>query len=171
MDPSGGGRRAGSTIVLPRRGRVLIGVDDTDNPEEGATWTLTHRIAQTIADDRSLYLTHTIVQLFPVPFRTKNCVATVCEFASSDPGSLVTRFRDLLEEHTLSKETGMAVFAGFDPSPLSPFSEAVRRGQVGARAWEEVSAPRPLRGSRGQRDHGSNCCYPWYTRFEEAVQL
>ena len=34
-DPSGGGKRAGSTVWLPRRQRVLIGVDDTDTPEQG----------------------------------------------------------------------------------------------------------------------------------------
>lgn len=84
-DPAGGGRLAGSTIWLPRRERVIIGIDDTDTPEEGATWTLAHNIARAVEDEHSRYLSHTIVQLYPVPHRTKNCVAIACEFATSDP--------------------------------------------------------------------------------------
>ena len=45
-DPSGGGKRAGSTVWLPRMQRVLIGLDDTDTPEKGASWTLAHNIAK-----------------------------------------------------------------------------------------------------------------------------
>ena len=68
-DESGGGKVAGSTIWLPRMQRVLIGVDDTDTPDEGATWTLVHNIAKAVEDEQSVYLSHTIVQLFPVPSR------------------------------------------------------------------------------------------------------
>ena len=64
-DESGGGKVAGSTIWLPRMQRVLIGVDDTDTPEEGATWTLVHNIAKAVEDEHTVYLSHTIVQLFP----------------------------------------------------------------------------------------------------------
>jgi len=126
-DPSGGGKRAGSTIWLPRRQRVLIGIDDTDTPDDGATWTLAHNIARAVENDESRYLSHTIVQLYPVPYRTKNCVSIVCEFASSEPAMLVNRFRRLLERYTLSDDTGMAVFTGFDPLALLPFGWAVKR--------------------------------------------
>ena len=64
--PPGGGKIAGATIWLPRSQRVLIGVDDTDTREEGATWTLVHNIAKAVEDEHSVYLSHTIVQLFPV---------------------------------------------------------------------------------------------------------
>src|SRR5512139_2079608 len=106
-DPAGGGKVAGATIWLPRMQRVLIGVDDTDTPEEGATWTLVHNIACAVEDECSVYLSHTIVQLFPVPYRTKNCVALVAEFATRDPEDLASRFRQLLERYTLSQKTGM----------------------------------------------------------------
>ena len=108
--------------------RVLIGVDDTDTPEEGATWTLTHNIAKAVEDDSSRYLSHTIVQLFPVPYRTKNCVSVVCEFASTDPDALIDRFSALLSKYTLSAETGMAAFIGFDPGGASPLRT---QGEVG----------------------------------------
>ncbi len=78
--------------------RVLIGVDDTDTPEEGATWTLVHNIARAVEDEQTVYLSHTIVQLYPVPYRTKNCVGLVAEFATSDPDGLTARFHQLLEQ-------------------------------------------------------------------------
>ena len=66
-DPSGGGKVASATLWLPRQ-RVLIGVDDTDTAEEGATWTLVHNIARAVENEQSVYLSHTIVQLFPVAY-------------------------------------------------------------------------------------------------------
>ena len=75
-DESGGGKVAGSTIWLPRMQRVLIGVDDTDTPDEGATWTLVHNIAKAVEGEHSVYLSHTIVQLFPVPYLYKE----LCEY-------------------------------------------------------------------------------------------
>ena len=114
-DPSGGGKVAGSTVWLPRRERLLIGIDDTDTPDEGATWTLAHNIAKTVEDDHSRYLSHTLIQLYPVPYRTKNCVATVCEFATSDAKSLVERFHGLLRKYTLSEKTGHGSLSGVRP--------------------------------------------------------
>ena len=87
-DQAGGGKVAGATLWLPRRQRVLIGVDDTDTPEEGATWTLVHNIAKAVEDEQSVYLSHTIVQLFPVPvphqeLREPGC--GICIIGSSGP--------------------------------------------------------------------------------------
>jgi methanogenesis imperfect marker protein 11 len=170
-DPSGGGKRAGSTIWLPRMQRVLIGVDDTDTPEKGASWTLVHNIARAVEDEWSSYLSHTIVQLFPVPYRTKNCVSIVCEFASSNPRLLIDRFRSLLEMYTLSNETGMAVFIGFDPSSLLPFARRVKWGQV-----KHDLLPAPREGHlefilKGRGIIGAVAAIPYYTKFEEALSL
>lgn len=170
-EPSGGGKRAGSTIWLPRMERVLIGVDDTDTPEEGATWTLAHNIARAVEDETSRYLSHTIVQLFPVAYRTKNCVSIVCEFASSNPRQLIDRFRIMLERYTLSEETGMAVFTGFDPSPLLPFAWMVKKGEI-RRDLLPVSREGSLElVLEGRGIIGAVAAIPFYTRFEEALSL
>jgi methanogenesis imperfect marker protein 11 len=170
-DPSGGGKKAGATVWLPKRQRVLIGVDDTDTPDEGATWTLTHNIARTIEDENSRYISHTIVQLFPVPYRTKNCVSIVCEFASSDPVSLIRSYQSLLEKYTLSDDTGMAAFTGFDPVSLLSFGNMVKRGEV-----QRESIPAPANGKlellmEGRGVIGAVAAIPFYTRFEEALSL
>jgi len=170
-EKSGGGRKAGATIWLPMRRRILIGVDDTDTPDEGATWTLTHNIAQAVEDDNSRYLSHTIVQLYPVPYRTKNCVSVVCEFASSDPEGLVTRYQHLLEKYSLSDNTGMAVFSGFDPGSLLPFGQLVKKGEV-----RRDLIPATKEGSlelriEGRGVIGAVAAIPFYTRFNEALTI
>jgi len=169
-DPCGGGKVAGSRIVLPRLQRLIIGVDDTDTPDAGATWTLCHNIARSIEDEKTRYLSHTIVQLYPVAFRTKNCVAVACEFATSDPAGCIDRFEGLLREHTLSDETGMAAYTGFDPSPLEEYAWMVKRGEI---TRSELDALLPLLDIRlsGRGLIGAVAAIPFITRFEEALEL
>ena len=170
-DESGGGRLAGSVITLPRARRVLIGVDDTDTPDEGATWTLVHNIAQKVADDDNRYLSHTIVQLFPVPFRTKNCVGVVVEFASNNPEILAKKFHDILQRYTLSKETGMAVFTGFSPDRLLNFGWKVKKGQVNTGEAGELSGDDLVIWMKGRGITGAVAAIPFYTRYDEALVL
>jgi methanogenesis imperfect marker protein 11 len=171
-DPSGGGKLAGATIWLPRRQRVLIGVDDTDTPEEGATWTLVHNIAKAVEDDRSVYLSHTIVQLYPVPYRTKNCVGLVVEFATSDPEGLIGRFHELLERYTLSTKTGMAVYTGFAPSAsLLAYGRRVKQGEVEPGLLETVNDEHLRIIMNGRGITGAVAAIPFYTNYEEALEL
>ena len=171
-DESGGGKVAGSTIWLPRRQRILIGVDDTDTPEEGATWTLVHNIAKAVEDEQSVYLSHTIVQLFPVPYRTKNCVSLVAEFATTDPQGLVDRFRRLLEKYTLSEKTGMAVYTAFSPSPkLLEYGRKVKRGEIAPGVLERLDDKDLRIEMNGRGIIGAVAAIPFYTRFKEALEL
>ena len=168
----GGGKVAGSTLWLPRMQRVLIGVDDTDTPEEGATWTLVHNIARAVEDEQSIYLSHTIVQLFPVPYRTKNCVGLVAEFASSDPEGLVSRFHQLLEKYTLSKKTGMAVYTGFTPSEeLLAYGRKVKRGEVEVGLLSSIRDPHLRIIMNGRGIVGAVAAIPFFTKYEEALEL
>ncbi len=169
-DPAGGGRLAGSTIWLPRRERVIIGIDDTDTPEEGATWTLAHNIAQAVEDEHSRYLSHTIVQLYPVPYRTKNCVAIACEFATSDPEGLIQRYHDYLETYTLSEETGMAAWRGFDPTPLEEFGTRVKTGEVSTDDLADLDDRLSI-VMDGRGVIGAVGAIPFSTKYEEALAL
>jgi methanogenesis imperfect marker protein 11 len=171
-DESGGGKVAGSTIWLPRRQRVLIGVDDTDTPEDGATWTLVHNIARAVQDEQSVYLSHTIVQLFPVPYRTKNCVGLVVEFATTDTKGLTDRFRQLLEQYTLSQKTGMAVYTGFSPSEeLLEYGQNVKRGEIEPGLLERLDDKHLRIVMNGRGIIGAVAAIPFYTRYDEALEL
>jgi len=152
--------------------RVLIGVDDTDTPDEGATWTLVHNIAKTVEDDQSIYLSHTIVQLFPVPYRTKNCVGLVAEFATTDPEGLTAKFHQLLEQYTLSRKTGMAVYSGFAPSQdLLEFGRKVKRGEIDPGLLENLNDPDLRIVMDGRGIIGAVASLPFYTNYTEALEL
>jgi methanogenesis imperfect marker protein 11 len=132
VSESGGGKVGRGTIVLPRRERIIVGVDDTDSKTEGATWSLVHNISLAVDRAEARYVSHALVQLFPVPTKTQNCVSTVVEFAAL-PGKaegMLTDFKDLLEGYSVSENTGMAVYRGFDPSPLMPYSRLCRTERI-----------------------------------------
>mgnify|MGYP001027719724 CR=1 FL=1 len=129
---SGGGRVGRGTIVLPRRERVMIGVDDTDSKTEGATWSLVHNISARVDRPEARYISHSLVQLFPVPTKTQNCVSTVAEFACL-PGKadeMLQDFQALLKRHSVSDETGMVVYRAFDPSPLMDYAHRCRTERI-----------------------------------------
>jgi len=171
-DPAGGGKIAGATIWMPKRQRILIGVDDTDTAEEGATWTLVHNIAKAVENEDSVYLSHTIVQLFPVPYRTKNCVSIVVEFATTNRESLVNRFESLLRKYTLSDKTGMTVYSGFSPSrELLDFGRSVKRGEITRDLITGLKDPAISIVMNGRGIIGAVAALPFFTSYEEALEL
>ncbi len=130
ISETGGSRKSKGTIVLPRRKRVLIGVDDTDTKEEGATWSLVHNIASELDGKNARYVSHSIVQLYPVPCKTQNCVSTVVEFGCIDEKKLIDDFECLLRKYTLSEETGMVALAGFNADALKDYGAMCKQRQV-----------------------------------------
>lgn len=130
---SGGGRAAKGTVVVPRRERVLIGIDDTDTKEEGATWTLTHNMAKALDCNEYIYLSHSLVQLFPVSARTQNCVSTVLEFGCVDANAkqeLLESLKAALLKYSVSNETGMVVLPDFDAKKINEYASKCRGGEL-----------------------------------------
>jgi len=116
----GGGSQLGrATLVLPVRKKVILGVDDTDEPGNGATWGLANELSYSIEKEGlASYLGHVIVQLYTKnPNKTTNCVSIATTFAV-DPkyeSHLIETFRDRLKKSTYSEHTGMAVYRGITP--------------------------------------------------------
>jgi methanogenesis imperfect marker protein 11 len=168
----GGGRVARGTIVLPRRERLIIGVDDTDNKSEGATWSLTHNIALSIDSPDARYISHSLVQLYPVPTKTQNCVATVVEFACL-PGRaerMLHEFQALLEKYSVSQNTGMAAFQAFDPSKLLFYGRRCKLERV---QYEDALKAACDAGVRTMIDGrgliGAVAALPFYARPDESI--
>ncbi|OGE18757.1 hypothetical protein A3J19_01475 [Candidatus Daviesbacteria bacterium RIFCSPLOWO2_02_FULL_41_8] len=129
----GGGNKLGiGKIFLPAKKIILIGVDDTDNENEGATYALAHNIATDIAGKLNVfYATHNNIQLFPYnPYKTKNCMATVVSFIydhDTQEEEIVKEFAKLLKKHSVSNQAGMATFKGFSlPRQLIDFSTSIK---------------------------------------------
>jgi methanogenesis imperfect marker protein 11 len=175
ISESGGGRKARGTIVLPRRERVLIGIDDTDSKEEGATWALAHNIAAKLHTPDTAYLSHVLVQLYPVEERTQNCVSTAIEFACTTTrakNNLIEQFKQFLQKYSVSTQTGMAVYSGFDPSALREYSSKVRCGKVTKQ--EAIDAAKKTNTEihlSGNGLIGAIAAIPWYAQPEESIKL
>jgi len=172
LTPAGGSKLSRGTLTLPKRSRIIIGVDDTDTKEEGATWSLVNNIA-TLVDSKSLrYVSHAIVQLYPVKAKTKNCVATVVEFASLNGDRPIKKFKKLLEELSLSEETGMAVLKSFSAERLSDFGNATRSGEVSISAATEAANAAGVEVClEGRGIIGAIASLPFFSQSDESVKL
>ncbi|MBC7127474.1 MAG: hypothetical protein H5T32_04575 [Candidatus Methanosuratus sp.] len=177
----GGGKKVGrATITVRRKEKLIIGVDDTDRSDEGATWSLVNELALELC--RRLpgvdYLEHAIVQLYPQnPHKTQNCVAVSVSFAV--PLGLAERaveeFSSSLRSNTFSKETGMAYLRGVQiPDPAMDFAKRAKVGMVSVEEAEAAAASNGISlirvtGSRGLI--GAVASIPFVELPDEAVRL
>jgi len=116
-------------IVSPRYEKVSFGIDDTDTKQEGATWVMALKCAEACHIDDVEFLNLRLVQLNPaVPNKTTNCVGSALNFAVR-PGSIdaLRKFVcTFVEEHTFSKDTGIAFSRGIRTGQESPFLKSVK---------------------------------------------
>jgi len=109
----GGGRQVEIRLTTPVHHRLVIGIDDTDTKEKGATWVLGLNLARQMP--HGLFLSHKIVQLNPhAPQKTTNCAATAVAFAvrPENLNKAVDWSKDFVAKNTLSDQTCMAVLEG-----------------------------------------------------------
>lgn len=171
---SGGGKRARGTIVVPRRERVLVGIDNTDSKEVGATWTLAHNIADAVDSNEHKYISHTLVQLYPVPDKTQNCVATVLEFACTRGAreELLDRIKEGLMEYSVSQETGMVALSDFDASALMEYSRLCRSKMITKELTLKTAQENNVEICIGGKGIiGALAALPWFSRNDESVVL
>lgn len=174
LSESGGGRRASGTIVVPRRERVLVGIDNTDSKEVGATWTLAHNIADAADSIDHKYISHTLVQLYPVPDKTQNCVATVLEFACVEGArkELLEKIREGLLEYSVSPETGMVALSDFDASALMDYSRLCRSGMIMRELTVKTAKENNVDICIGGKGIiGALAALPWFSRNSESVVI
>ena len=171
---SGGGKMAKGTITVPRRERVLIGIDNTDSKEVGATWTLAHNIGAAVDSIQHKYISHTLVQLYPVPEKTQNCVATVLEFAcvKGAKEELLSKVKEGLIEYSVSNETGMVAMSDFDASSIMEYSRLCRSGMVTRELALRTAAENDVEiVIDGKGIIGALAALPWFSRNDESVVI
>ncbi|WP_305065167.1 methanogenesis marker protein 11 [Methanococcoides sp.] len=172
---SGGGKAAKGTIVVPRRQRVLIGIDDTDTKEEGATWSMTHNIATALNSNESVYLSHSLVQLFPVSAKTQNCVSTVLEFgcvSEEAKKELLEDLKNALLKYSVSDETGMVVLSSFEASHMEEYSTMCRSGEL----TKDIAMEHARKNGvdiwlDGNGVIGALASLAWFARPDESIDL
>jgi methanogenesis imperfect marker protein 11 len=180
MHEEGGGDRLGrATLIIPMMIKIQVGVDDTDKPGAGATWSLANEIAFQVGEQKGIeYLNHTLVQLYPgTPEKTTNCVATVLTFAVTQDklGWLKNELLRRFSEDTLSKHTGVAFWSGISiPDDLLLFSNQARKSIVTIDQAKKAAkdAGIDLQTVTGERGFiGAVAGLGYAERQEEAVRL
>lgn len=109
----GGSKQVEIRITTPLHRRLILGIDDTDTKEKGATWVLGLKMAR--ESPHGIFLSHKIVQLNPhAPQKTTNCASTGVAFAVRPDGvrKAVDWAKQFVRENTYSDQTSMAVFEG-----------------------------------------------------------
>jgi len=109
----GGSRMVEVRLTTPAHHRLIIGIDDTDTKEKGATWALGLNLARQMP--HGVFLSHKIVQLNPyAPQKTTNCAATGVAFAvrPGDRKKVVEWSKEFVAKSTYSDQTCIAVFDG-----------------------------------------------------------
>ncbi|MDO5852257.1 MAG: DUF1743 domain-containing protein [Methanobacteriaceae archaeon] len=149
-DKGGGSKIGKATIITPKLTKIIIGVDDTDTKEEGATWTLANNIAQTIEDKKiAYYLDHITCQLYPKnPNKTQNCVSIALVFAVKEENKekLIQTFKKILKETTLSDKTTMVIQEGFTtPKNLKQYAIEAKKSMKTVKEAQEIAKNNDIR--------------------------
>ncbi|MGE4577667.1 MAG: hypothetical protein AB7D42_03970, partial [Candidatus Methanomethylophilaceae archaeon] len=119
----GGAHAASVEIVTPKMVRLVIGIDDTDTKEKGATWVVGMKLGKSCPYGK--FIEHKIVQLNPdVPSKTTNCCSTAISFAAveEDVPKIIEYAVDFVREESYSEDAVIAVYKGLKiPEQLSDF--------------------------------------------------
>ncbi len=112
---------------------ITIGIDDTDDLEEGATWAISLSLLNNLKS--ILRIAHKIVFLNPdIPFKTMGNYASFIEFAikESDFERILRDIQDFLQYKTVSEQTAIAVMRGLllVPKQLKEFANKVREKEI-----------------------------------------
>jgi methanogenesis imperfect marker protein 11 len=175
---SGGGSKEGrATVVTPKLEKIVIGVDDTDVKDAGATWTMAHNLGAELASEGFEYLDHIIVQLYPHnPHKTQNCVSIALTFAveSDKKEALINRVIEILKRDTLSDKTAIAILEGLEiPKKLRDYSIATKSGMMDVETAEAIAKELDIdliavTGNQGKI--GALAALGLYNDVEEAVK-
>lgn len=175
----GGGSKLGkAAIITPKMNKIVIGIDDTDTKDEGATWTMAHNIGKELQKEGFEYLDHVIVQLYPHnPHKTQNCVSIALTFAilPEDEKKLIKRIIELLKRDTLSDKTAIAILKGLTiPEDLKQYSMKAKTSMVSVEEAEEIAKNLniPLIAVTGEQGKiGALAALGLYNNLDEAVKV
>ncbi|WP_409200134.1 methanogenesis marker protein 11 [Methanobrevibacter sp. DSM 116169] len=177
-DVGGGSKIGKATVVTPKLQKVVIGIDDTDTKDEGATWTTAHNIGLELKNEGFEYIDHIIVQLYPNnPYKTQNCVSIGLTFAVPEDkkDKLIERIIELLKRDTLSDKTSIAILEGLNiPDELRKYSIKAKTGMVSVDEAEDLAKKLNIdlievTGSQGKI--GALAALGLYDNPKEAVKI
>ena len=87
-----------------------------------------------------------------------------------EPEKLIDRFEALVRRYTLSDETGLCAYIGFDPSAIMPYARKVKAGEVTMDDFAAVRRHLDVR-IEGRGIIGAAAAIPFYTNYAEALLI
>ncbi len=153
----GGANEVEITLVSRKMRRLILGIDDTDSKEKGASWVLMLKLMNEMPYAKSLF--HKIIQLSPdVPEKTTSCVSIGASFAVEEANleKAVNFAVKFLKERTLSKHTSMAVFEGLKiPKKVTEYGLDAKKRIITIDETERIAKENGIRmieitGKRGK---------------------
>jgi methanogenesis imperfect marker protein 11 len=177
-DVGGGSKLGRAAVITPRLEKIILGIDDTDTKDEGATWTMAHNVGMELAKRGYNYLDHITTQLYPYnPNKTQNCVAIALVFAvkPGEKDQLVEETRKLLKKYTLSDKTSIAVLEGLKiPEDLRNYSIAAKKSMITLEEAEKAALQNGVElvevtGSQGKI--GALAAVGLYNDLKEAARV
>ncbi|MHB8109475.1 MAG: tRNA(Ile2) 2-agmatinylcytidine synthetase [Syntrophorhabdaceae bacterium] len=129
----GGSKTGRVEIITPLYEKVSFGIDDTDDPEGGATFALIMNARNQVSKIEGVHpLLVKFAQLFPkCPYKTTNCTSSFISFAVRPDAKkdLINGIVDFILSKTRSEDTGIAFIEGMGiPRDLNRFGwEAKKR--------------------------------------------
>lgn len=138
----GGAHAAHVDIITPKMVRVIIGIDDTDTKEKGATWATALAMAKSCPV--GIFMDHKLIQLNPkCPNKTTNCCSSAVSFAVKEEEipKLIEYCFDYIKENSYSEDAVMTVFRGLDiPKALSEFGWSAKSVMYKLEDVERIAA-------------------------------
>lgn len=153
----GGAKEVEITIVTKKTRRLVLGLDDTDSREEGASWVLMLELMNSMPHAEPLR--HKIIQLNPaVPEKTTSCVSIGGSFAVREENlnKAVDYAVEFIREHSKSKHTAMAVFEGLKiPEKIESYGTEAKSRIITLDETEKIAKENNIRmikitGNRGK---------------------
>ncbi len=125
----GGSKKVEVRITTPLHRRLIIGIDDTDTKEKGATWVLGLKLGREMP--HGILMMHKIIQLNPrTPQKTTNCSSTGLAFAvrPDEVDKTVSWAREFVAKNTYSDQSVIAVFEGLEvPESLVAYGKDAKQ--------------------------------------------
>ncbi|OPY25188.1 MAG: tRNA(Ile2) 2-agmatinylcytidine synthetase TiaS [Methanobacterium sp. PtaU1.Bin242] len=178
FDVGGGSKVGRAAVITPVLEKVILGIDDTDTKNEGATWTLANNVGTELSKLGFEYLDHITVQLYPHnPNKTQNCVAIALVFAvkPGEKDKLVEKACELLKNHTLSDKTAIAVLEGIKvPRKLREYAEAAKKSMITLKEAKKLAKEvgvRLVEVTGAQGEIGALAALGLYDDVKEAVKV
>jgi len=116
LEKVGGAYTSRVTLVTPKYEKIIVGIDDTDTKEKGATWAIALKIANELQEEGEIeLLAHRIIQLNPeVKEKTTNCVSIALVFAAKTEKveELISSFVKRLKELAVSEHAHIVIWRG-----------------------------------------------------------